>query len=103
MQFNKRVDLLSNKYVDTSFFNSRLNGLYDNVYITFVAIKDDNKQDAWEDQGDSFLRIALPYEAVVGDSNVKSLMIDYLMSSLPALEWLNFEEIRSRLLEKLAA
>lgn len=62
MKFNKRVDTGSYPFVDTSYFNDLLKDDYHNVYVTFVAIEGDNKEDVWEADGDLFVRIPLTYE-----------------------------------------
>ena len=98
MKVNRRVDLTTKDLVDVRFIEDLLIGQYDNVYITFSTI--DDEHEAWQDQNDSFLSIALSRDAVL------SSKINYkreIINSLPLLEWLDYRQLTNYVEERMQA
>ena len=94
MKFNSRVDLVTEKILDLDYFDTKLNHLRDDLYVTFVATKEGNTTDAWKDQYGTHLFLVLPYEEVVTSNNVIGLMKTYLLETLPTLDWLDYRSLK---------
>lgn len=85
MKFNKRVDTLSYPFVDTLYFNQKLEGQYDHIYVTFVAIAGEDKEDLWEDNNELFMVIPLPYSEACSNQAL-DLMKTQLLNHVQQLE-----------------
>lgn len=103
MQFNKRVDLVTHPIVDSRYFNTRLEDVGgENLYVTFVAVNDDDATEAWQEEEDSFLWLVLPYEKVLQENPIQ-LMKKYLIEALPMWDWLDYKSLQVQVAKKLAA
>ncbi|MEZ5040969.1 MAG: hypothetical protein R2828_13820 [Saprospiraceae bacterium] len=100
MKFNSKVDLKTDIFVDIDFFNDNLRGKFDNIYVTFVAHPFEKETDIWEDRGDSFLWLVLPYEEVL-KGNAVPMMTRAVFDHLPKLEWLEHEEVADYMRQRL--
>ncbi len=103
MKFNRRVDLDTLPKVDASYFNKRLEHLREDVYVTFVATKSQDEDDAWKDEIGSHLYIVLPYDRVVDSDNNVELMKEYLLNRLASLNWLDYQSLEREILHSLSA
>ena len=98
MKINRRVDLSSNDALDVRFLEERLQGEYDNVYITFSTI--DKESEAWVDQGDSFLSIVLkPEDVVEKQVDFRQTILDHI----PLLTWLDQRALQKYVELKMAS
>jgi hypothetical protein len=91
MKVNRRTQIDALPFFDIRFIEEMLKGQYDNIYFIFTTL-DHETDDAWEDQGDSFLLINIPGEKVIEGS------IDYraeILRHLPRLSWLETEELEA--------
>ncbi|PHN06775.1 hypothetical protein [Flavilitoribacter nigricans] len=91
MRTNVRTDIETSPSFDIRFIEEMLRGQYDHIYFIFTTLENE-PDDAWEDQGDSFLVINIPKEKVINGS------IDYkaeMLRHLPRLFWLETEELAS--------
>lgn len=103
MQFNKRVDLVTNPAIDTSYFNTLLEGIGgDQLYVTFVAVNDGDTTEVWQEQEESFLWLVLPYDRIVTEDPIP-IMKQYLLESLLLLHWLDVESLQGQVAQKIAA
>ncbi len=85
MKFNKRVDTLSYPFVDTLYFNKKLEGQYDHIYVTFVAIAGEDKEDVWEDNNELFIVIPLPYSEACSNQALE-VMKTHLLDHIQQLQ-----------------
>lgn len=91
MKINRRTQVDTLPFFDIRFIEEMLKGQYDNLYFIFTTLENE-PDDAWEDQGDSFLVINIPKEKVIDGS------IDYkaeMLRHLPLLSWLDTEKLET--------
>ena len=71
------------------------------LYVTFVARQEDFTNDAWREGDDHFIRVVLPYDAVLKTDNIGLLASQRLLQELHLLSGLDAAGIAERLRGKM--
>ena len=107
VQINANMDMKTHGIIRTGRLNDHLYDLFDDpLYITFVARKEFFFKEAWQEDGDTFLRVVLPYEEVLNTDNIDLLIMQELYEQLDLIRWFGAEKIKlmkMRLKEKMKA
>ena len=101
---NANLDLKTNEIIRTDRLYEAFYDLCEEetVRITFVARDTEFLNEAWREDGESFLRVVLPYKEVLSTDNVDLLIAERLYEELDKLEWLDVAVMRQRLKSKMA-
>ncbi len=72
------------------------------VRITFVARDRKFLNEAWQEEGETFMRVVLPYREELSANNIDLLVAEELYKQLDKLKWLDVERMKRRLEGKIS-
>ena len=102
VHINANLDLNTNKIVETGRLNDSLHDLCEHsLYVTFVARDIYFIDEVWQEDGETFMRVVLPYQEVLSTNNIDLLAYQQLYKHLDKLDWLDVESIKKRLEKKM--
>lgn len=96
---NANLDLQSFEVLNTSELHNLLHELYTDseLRITFVARDIEFEQACWQDEGETFVRVILPYYELLQSENIPLLVLENLLEPLSKQEYLDTSELQIRL------
>lgn len=100
---NANLDLNTSKIIQTGRLNESLHDLcQESLYVTFVARDKHFIDEVWSEEGETFMRVVLPYAEVLSAENIDLLVAEELYKQLDKLQWLDVEAMKKRLEVKIA-
>ncbi len=95
---NANLDLKSFRKIKMQELNDLLGNLCkETLYVTFIARKERFETRAFQDEGDSFLKVVVPYDKVLSNENNLPLLLTHLIQNLKLLTWLDHSLLKKRI------
>lgn len=104
VHINANLDLQTNEVIKTDRLFETFYDLNEEeeVRITFVARDRKFLNEAWQEEGETFMRVVLPYREVLSANNIDLLVAEELYKQLDKLKWLDVERMKRRLEGKIS-
>lgn len=103
VHINANLDLQTNEVIKTDRLFEAFYDLNEEeeVRITFVARDKEFLNEVWQEEGETFMRVVLPYSEVLSAKNVDLLIAKELYKQLDKVAWLDIESMKKRLEGKM--